>query len=278
MTEIQRVPGIMMYRSLTLAALFGLTSGFAPTPTATRPAAAASSRAAAAPRCEMTPTEAIFSRRAALAGVAGAVIGLGGQPVTAGYVTSLGIETTTPKDADIDDELLATKGVQDAIKNLKGYKSAASGLKGQFDSNTDLELIPSIRKEFDFSQLRNDLNVASTVFDDTTQLTIDRLSRSYAASLLACPCTCFRWAAPASPRGWHRVGCARPWRGLHMRGAACVRPRPRLVRRSARLRAVSLRSSAAFKTARPPANPLSGSPLTLAHVRRPPARAGSSTT
>jgi len=178
MTEIQRVPGIMMYRSLTLAALFGLTSGFAPTPTATRPAAAASSRAAAAPRCEMTPTEAIFSRRAALAGVAGAVIGLGGQPVTAGYVTSLGIETTTPKDADIDDELLATKGVQDAIKNLKGYKSAASGLKGQFDSNTDLELIPSIRKEFDFSQLRNDLNVASTVFDDTTQLTIDRLSRS----------------------------------------------------------------------------------------------------
>jgi len=41
-----------------------------------------------------------------------------------------------------------------------------------------MNLIPSIRKEFDFSKLRTDLNVVSTVFDDQTQLTTDRISRS----------------------------------------------------------------------------------------------------
>ena len=40
-----------------------------------------------------------------------------------------------------------------------------------------MELIPTIRKQFDFAAIRDDLNVATTVFDDQTQLTIDRLSR-----------------------------------------------------------------------------------------------------
>ena len=44
--------------------------------------------------------------------------------------------------------------------------------------NTSMPLIPTIRKEFDFSKLRDDLNVVTTVFDDTTQLTVDRLSRA----------------------------------------------------------------------------------------------------
>jgi len=167
----------MAFRLATLTCGLATASAFSPTTAACRPAAA-STRAAAAPRCEASAEEGIFSRRAVLAGVAGAVIGLGSQPVTAGYVTSLGIETTKPKDADIDDDLLASKPVQASINNLNGYKSAANSLKSQFDANTDLELIPAIRKEFDFSKLRDDLNVASTVFDDTTQLTIDRLSRS----------------------------------------------------------------------------------------------------
>ena len=41
-----------------------------------------------------------------------------------------------------------------------------------------MQLISKIRKEFDFSKVPDDLNDASTVFDDTTQLTVDRLSRS----------------------------------------------------------------------------------------------------
>jgi hypothetical protein len=118
------------------------------------------------------------SRRAVLAGVAGAIIGVGASPVQAGYVTSLGIVTTSPSDAEVDDELLGTKAVKESIANLKGYKNAALSLDAQFAKNKDVPLIPTIRKYFDFSKLREYLNVVTTVFDDSTQPTIDRLSRA----------------------------------------------------------------------------------------------------
>jgi len=118
------------------------------------------------------------SRRAVLAGLLGVGIGSGATPAFAGYVTSLGLEVTSPKDADIDDDLLASKPVQDGLANLRGYKSAAKTLKASFDSDTNMVLIPSIRKSFDFSQLRTDLNVVATVFDDQTQQTTDRIARS----------------------------------------------------------------------------------------------------
>ena len=41
-----------------------------------------------------------------------------------------------------------------------------------------MNLIPVIRKDFDFSALRNDLNTITTVFDDQTQLTTDRAIRA----------------------------------------------------------------------------------------------------
>lgn len=41
-----------------------------------------------------------------------------------------------------------------------------------------MQLIPVIRKDFDFSKLRDDLNIVSTVFDDQTQLTTDRATRA----------------------------------------------------------------------------------------------------
>ena len=118
------------------------------------------------------------SRRAVLAAMLGAGIGSFAQPSFAGYVTSLGIETTKPSDADVDKDLLNSKAVQTGLENIKGYKSAASSLKGKFESDPNMQLIPSIRKDFDFSKLRDDLNVVSTVFDDQTQLTTDRLQRA----------------------------------------------------------------------------------------------------
>jgi len=118
------------------------------------------------------------SRRAVLAALLGAGVGAGATPAFAGYVTSLGIETTKPKDADIDDELLESKAVQTGLSNLKSYKASAMALKASFDKDTNMPLIPTIRKEFDFSQLRSDLNTVTTVFDDTTQLTIDRIARA----------------------------------------------------------------------------------------------------
>jgi hypothetical protein len=113
---------------------------------------------------------AVASAGAALLGAA--------RPASAGYVTSLGIETTKPKDAELDDDLLKTKKVQDSVKALMTYKSAALELKAQFLKNTNMELIPIIRKAFDFGNVRNDINIATTVFDDTTQLTIDRINRN----------------------------------------------------------------------------------------------------
>lgn len=93
-------------------------------------------------------------------------------------MTSLGIETTKPKDADVDGELLASKEVQSGLSAIKNYRSAASALKAQFEADNAMQLIPVIRKEFDFSKLRDSLNVVTTVFDDTTQQTTDRVSRA----------------------------------------------------------------------------------------------------
>lgn len=118
------------------------------------------------------------SRRAVLAGVAGAVIGVGASPVNAGYVTNLGIATSDPKEAELDAELLKTREVQQGISNIRGYKKAAGALQKQFSVNTDVPLIPTIRKYFDLSKLRDDLNVVTAVFDEGTQPTIDRLSRA----------------------------------------------------------------------------------------------------
>ena len=74
--------------------------------------------------------ESVAPRRAVLA----AALGLGATgaaPAWAGYVTSLGIVTTSPKDAERDDELLGTKEVQAGLRNLKGYQSSAKSLQAR---------------------------------------------------------------------------------------------------------------------------------------------------
>merc|ERR1711908_32625 len=81
-------------------------------------------------------------------------------------------------DAEKDDELLATKEVQKSLESLKTYRTSAAALKTKFDADNNLALIPLIRKDFDFSKLRDDLNLATAVFDETTQQTTDRIQRS----------------------------------------------------------------------------------------------------
>ena len=51
-------------------------------------------------------------------------------------------------------------------------------LNNKFSSDPNVNLIPSIRSEFDFSKLRDDLNLLTSVFDEQTQLTTDRLTRA----------------------------------------------------------------------------------------------------
>jgi len=118
------------------------------------------------------------SRRAVLAGFLGTAMVAGAQPALAGYVTSLGLEVTKPEDAEVDEELLGTRAVRTSLSNLKAYMTKAASLKGAFAKDQDMQLIPTIRKEFDFSKVRDDLNVVTTVFDDDTQKTIDRITRA----------------------------------------------------------------------------------------------------
>ena len=69
-------------------------------------------------------------RRAVLAALG--LSASGAAPAFAGWAgesVSLGVKTTSPKDADRDDDLLATKEVQAGLSNLKAYKQTASALK-----------------------------------------------------------------------------------------------------------------------------------------------------
>ena len=78
-----------------------------------------------------------------------------------------------------------------------GVEPARAAAQATFDKDNNMQLIPVIRKDFDFSALRDDLNVVATIFDDQTQLTTDRASRSCAAPLLPAP----RRHPDSRPRG-----------------------------------------------------------------------------
>ena len=116
-----------------------------------------------------------------LAAMLGAGIGAGATPAFAGWLpgASLGLEVTTPKDADRDDELLGTAKVQASLKNLNTYKSSAVAMRASFQKDTNAALIPAIRKYFDFAVLRTDLNTLGSVFDDQTQETLRTAAQEY---------------------------------------------------------------------------------------------------
>jgi hypothetical protein len=115
----------------------------------------------------------VETRRAVLAGLLGMGVSSGATPAFAGRITK-----AKPQDAEIDDDLIKSGKVQGSLKKIKGYKAATASLKSQFDSNTNLNLIPTIRKDLDVSELRNDLNNVGTAFDDETQQTTDRILRA----------------------------------------------------------------------------------------------------
>ena len=159
-----------------MLALVAATSAYAPVVGPARsPAAASSIRCSAS---EEGPTRRAVLARAITAGSVGLLGGGVAQPALAGYVTSLGFETTLPKDAEKDDELLASSQVQRGLKNVVNYRVSARNLYSKFSSDPNVNLIPSIRSDFDFSKLRDDLNLLTSVFDEQTQLTTDRLTRA----------------------------------------------------------------------------------------------------
>lgn len=174
----------MGFLSLAVSAL-PLAAGFTAAPAQLGCSACSVSRSAAV---QCSAAEDGLSRRAVLSTLASAAAAASASPAWAGYITNLGIEPTKPADAEKDDELFATKEVQAALTSLKNYRTSATALKAKFDADQNLTLIPLIRKDFDFSKLRDDLNLATAVFDETTQQTTDRIERRHAAHRLESTC------------------------------------------------------------------------------------------
>lgn len=82
-----------------------------------------------------------------------------------------------PKDALIDDEILASGGVQDALKRVKAYKQLVNEMQAALEKDSQANLGPVIRKNLDFVQVRETFNTLNSAFDEETQRGTDRLIR-----------------------------------------------------------------------------------------------------
>ena len=89
-----------------------------------------------------------------------------------------------PKDAIIDDEIFNSSAVQNSLKNIKAYSSQVKVLKDKLTADSQVDLGPTIRKEFEFVTLRSDLNTFNSAFDEDTQKGTDRLIRGIIQDLL----------------------------------------------------------------------------------------------
>jgi Fe-S-cluster formation regulator IscX/YfhJ len=86
-------------------------------------------------------------------------------------------EVIDPKEAIVDEEILKSAPVQKAFEAVKTYKAATESMKSELQKNSQADIGPIIRKQFDFVQLRNDLNTLNTAFDEDTQRGTDRVIR-----------------------------------------------------------------------------------------------------
>lgn len=82
-----------------------------------------------------------------------------------------------PSQAEVDTEVLGSGRVQDALKKVKGYKSAVNTMQTALEGNPQFNVKPVIAKELDFAGLRETLNTVNSAFEEDTQRGTDRLIR-----------------------------------------------------------------------------------------------------
>lgn len=99
------------------------------------------------------------------------------SPANAGWATGPGSAVLDPKDAIVDEDVFKTAAVQKALKSIKAYSSAVNEMKKALTANSQVDLKNVIRKEFEFSKVRSDMNTLNTAFDEDTQRGTDRLIR-----------------------------------------------------------------------------------------------------
>merc|ERR1712166_1145647 len=66
---------------------------------------------------------------------------------------------------------------QKALKCVQSFSSAVTDMKKSLAANSQVDLKPVIRKEFEASKLRAELNSLNSAFDEDTQRGTDRLVR-----------------------------------------------------------------------------------------------------
>merc|ERR1711935_1284481 len=109
--------------------------------------------------------------------VAGGLSTLTPEPASAGWVTGPGSAVLNPKDAIVDDEIFKTAPVQKSLKAIKSYAVTVTEMKKALAANSQVDLKPTIRKYFEVSTIRADLNILNGAFDEDTQRGTDRLIR-----------------------------------------------------------------------------------------------------
>mmetsp|Transcript_19629 Transcript_19629/g.47379 ORF Transcript_19629/g.47379 Transcript_19629/m.47379 type:complete len:210 (+) Transcript_19629:254-883(+) len=125
---------------------------------------------------ESTRSE-FFNQMASLVVAGGVAATALPTPANAGWATGPGSAVLDPKEAIIDDEILASSAVQGALKDVAQYSSLVSQMKAKLQADSQVNLGPVLRKEFDFSKLRASLNTLNSAFDEETQRGTDRLIR-----------------------------------------------------------------------------------------------------
>mmetsp|Transcript_21020 Transcript_21020/g.33830 ORF Transcript_21020/g.33830 Transcript_21020/m.33830 type:complete len:209 (-) Transcript_21020:191-817(-) len=95
----------------------------------------------------------------------------------AGWATGPGSAVLDPKEAIIDDDVLKSSPVQQALQEVSGYAALVSDMKESLKKDSQVNLGPIIKKKFDFGKLRADLNTLNSAFDEETQRGTDRLIR-----------------------------------------------------------------------------------------------------
>lgn len=120
-----------------------------------------------------------FLSQITTAGLAAAIVGVA-QPANAAKYGSIGVGSPNvmdPKEVIIDDDIFKSSDVQKALQDLKAYSDVVQDLKKALSSNDQEDLGPVLRKKFDPSKLRTDLNTLNNAFDEDTQRGTDRLIR-----------------------------------------------------------------------------------------------------
>lgn len=87
-------------------------------------------------------------------------------------------EVVDPKDAIVDEEVLKSNTVQAALSAVRGYKQSVLEMKGVLAADAQADIGPMIRKGFDFSVIRTNLNAINAALDEETQRGTDRIVRA----------------------------------------------------------------------------------------------------